>query len=59
MDKAVVCFLVGMIVGAFLLTVALYDSSGLGKNASDVIKECEAKLPRNEYCELKAEPINE
>lgn len=52
-------FVVGLGTGGLLVSMLLYTELLAGKKAIPIIKECELHIPRNQNCELKAEPIRE
>lgn len=47
------------IIVAFVLGVVLHaETGGQARLVDTLIETCEKELPRNEFCKLTAEPVN-
>ena len=51
-----VSFVVGLVIGAYIMGFLLGDEMRIGINAVPMIANCEKELPRNEHCTIIAVP---
>ena len=51
-------YFIGIVSGIIVCVVAVNGGDTYQKRATELIKECEQTLPRNEHCTLVALPIS-